>query len=430
MNKTTTHPVFEKSMKATHTILIPTMLPMHFALIRKLLAGHGYRTEVLDDSGAPVVQRGLRYVHNDTCYPALIVIGQFLAALDSGRFDPHRVALLITQTGGGCRASNYITLLRKALVRAGYGYIPVISLNVSGLEKAPGFRLTPALGLQMLQAVQYGDLLMLLRNQCQPYETVPGMTQALCDSWIARLGADLSRRRGLSRRARVRYIDEMLEDFAALPLTARPAVLVGIVGEIFVKFSPLGNNDLEAFLQAEGAEVVMPGLLDFCLYCVYNNLVDATLYRTGRIKTGLFSLAYRFLLGRQKECIARIRAHGRFRAPTPFDHVPPLREGYVGLGAKMGEGWLLTAEMLELIDQGVDNIICTQPFGCLPNHIVGKGMMGLIKQRHPQANIVAIDYDPGASQINQQNRVKLMLANAHKAAKAALDKAKAATQTA
>ncbi|MEG0876005.1 MAG: 2-hydroxyacyl-CoA dehydratase [Oscillospiraceae bacterium] len=404
--------VFTKEMRKTHTILIPCMLPMHFKLIANILSASGYKVEVLQNSGKEVTDAGLRYVHNDACYPALLVIGQFISALESGNYDPHRVALMISQTGGGCRASNYIALLRKALERAGYGYIPVVSFTVAGLEKNPGFQLTPKLLHRLLYAVTYGDLLMTLVNQCRPYEINKGESQALADKWT-----DAICTRNLASHVKYREIKKgyevLVRSFAEIPCnrqTEKPRV--GIVGEIFVKFSPLGNNNLEDFLFSEGAEAVVPGLYDFLLYCVYNGIVDAKLYGLRRVKAWASGFVYRMLLKKQAHIIEAIEKEGSFNPPSAFDHTRKLPKGYMGMGAKMGEGWLLTAEMLELAESGVKNIICAQPFGCLPNHIVGKGVMKSIREKNPGVNVVAIDYDPGATKINQENRIKLMLANA------------------
>ena len=402
---------FTREMKKEYTILMPTMLPRHFELIGSVLGTYGYKMELLKTSGQKVVDAGLRYVHNDACYPAVLVIGQFLEAITSGRYDPHKVALILFQTGGGCRASNYISLLRKALARAGYAYVPVISFSLAGLEHHPGFNLGIAEYHGMAYAVLYGDLLLTLVNQTKPYELHPGDAEALAERWTAQLG------KALGAGKHIRYSDvqktyrQIVADFAAIPKRQKETVKVGIVGEIFVKYSPLGNNNLEQFLVDEGAEVVTPGLLDFCLYCVYNSLTDCRLYGRRRLLYPFAKLAFDFLCKKKREMNEAIEAGG-FRPMTPFEEVPAYADGYIGCGTKMGEGWLLTAEMLELAASGVKNIVCTQPFGCLPNHICGKGMMKPIKERNLDVNIVAIDYDPGATRVNQENRLKLMLANA------------------
>ncbi len=399
---------FTADMKKDYTILVPTMLPMHFKMLCQIFRNFGYNAVLLENDGQNVVDSGLKYVHNDTCYPALLVIGQFIDAIESGKYDPHKVALLLTQTGGGCRASNYIALLRKALDKAGYGYVPVISLNFSGLESNPGFKITLPLLKQLVYSVFFGDLLMLLKNQCRPYEVNVGETEELCEKWTKKLVDEMAQGDMNYKTVKKRYA-EIVSDFHNLERSVEKRIKVGIVGEIFVKFSPLGNNNLEDFLVAEGAEVSMPGLVDFCIYCVYNNLVDTHLYGIGKVKYLVMKWVYNYLCEKQNDLIAAVKENSNFTPPTPIEHTRSLVESYIGVGTKMGEGWLLPAEMLELIDSGVNNIVCTQPFGCLPNHIVGKGMMKPIKERNPGVNIVAIDYDPGATKINQENRIKLML---------------------
>lgn len=404
---------FTAEMKETHTILIPNMLPIHFRLVKRILENDGYKVVLLETKGPRIAETGQKYVHNDTCYPAILVIGQMLDALFSGKYDPHTCALMLFQTGGGCRASNYVSLMRKALVNAGMPYVPVIPLSLAGIEKHPGFTNSIPMYHRMAYGVLYGDLMMALANQVRPYETEKGAADALCARWTERLVEELSSKAIRYGHIRKNY-DAIIRDFAAIPRQTRPAVRVGIVGEIYVKFSPLGNNELEKFLESEGAEVVMPGLLDFFNYCVYNGIMDYKLYpKTHSLASCLIhKAAFRFLLGKQRDMIEAIRREGTFRPMTPFDHTLSLTKDFIGYGTKMGEGWLLSAEMLELCDSGVPNIVCTQPFGCLPNHICGKGMMKPIKEAVPGANIVAIDYDPGASAVNQENRLKLMLSAA------------------
>lgn len=406
---------FTKEMKKDYVILAPNMLPMHFELILKVMTNYGYRIDLLKTDGREIADTGLKYVHNDTCYPALLVIGQFLDAIQSGKYDPHKVALILFQTGGGCRASNYISLLRKALAKAGYDYIPVISFSLSGIEKHPGWKLTIPILHRMMYAILYADLLMSLVNQCKPYEVKSGSAQALADEWTTRLAAEMGQSKTLSYKKVKENYRLILRDFNKLPVVRTKKPRVGIVGEIFVKYSPLGNNRLEEFLVKEGAEVVIPGLLDFCLYTVYNSMEDTRLYGVRKLTAKIYGVAYQFLNKKVRDLIDIMREESDFNPPTPFPHTASLVEGCIHHGTKMGEGWLLTAEMLELADSGVNNIVCTQPFGCLPNHICGKGMMKPIKERIPDVNIVAIDYDPGATQVNQENRLKLMLANARDA---------------
>ena len=402
---------FTEEMKKTHTILVPNMLPMHFKLVARVLENYGYCCELLEGDGKTIAATGLKYTHNDTCYPAILVIGQFLSAIESGRYDVHKIALIMFQTGGGCRASNYISLIRKALEKAGYGFIPVISMSIASLEKHPGFRLTLPIYRRLMYSVLYGDLLMSLVNQTRPYECHEGAAQALAERTVVRLAEQMAQKR-LSYRAVKESYRRIIEAFAAIPVTEERKVRVGIVGEIYVKFSPLGNNGLAELLLREGAEPVIPGLLDFCLYTVANNVNDYTYYGGSRLRWRIFKIAKRYLEGKQRDLIDAVREHGRFRTLSPFSHTERLVDGYIDSGVKMGEGWLLTAEMLELAESGVPNIVCTQPFGCLPNHICGKGMMKPIKEKNPNVNIVAIDYDAGMSVVNQENRIKLMLANA------------------
>lgn len=407
------YPIFTEEMKKDYTILVPTMLPTHFKLIINVMKNYGYKMELLENEGKNVIDSGLKYVHNDTCYPAQVVIGQLIDAIESGKYDIHKIALLISQTGGGCRASNYIHLLRKALEKAGYDFIPVISLNFSGLESEhTGFKITLPMILKMFYCIEIADLLMSLRNQCLPYEIEKGSTLDLEEEWVNK-ASDILCNPNVKHRDVKKLYRSIIKDFNRLKLDKEKKVVkVGIVGEIFVKFSPLGNNDLEKFLHTENAEVSMAGLLDFCLYCIYNNVLDYKLYKKNKKNAIVFDLVYKYILHLQKQHIKLINKYSTFVAPTPFREVVKLSKGYVGFGTKMGEGWLLTSEMLELIDKGINNIICAQPFGCLPNHIVGKGMMKLIKENNLNANLVAIDYDASASKVNQENRIKLMLSTA------------------
>ncbi len=404
---------FTPEMKATHTILIPDMLPIHFGLIMEIFRQNGYKMELLRTATRNVVDEGLKNVHNDTCYPALLVIGQFMDALKSGRYDPDKTALLISQTGGGCRASNYIHLLRKALDKD-YPQIPVLSINFSGLEKDSGFRITIPMFYRMLYAVLYGDMLMSLYNQCRAYEVNKGDSQKVLDIWQKKI-ADSFKDKSYTKTKK--YYREILNDFDGIKLSGEKKVKVGIVGEIYVKYSPLANNQLEDFLISEGCEPVVPAFLDFCLYCAVNNVNDGILYNFSNKTTMLNSIGYKLIYKKQREMIDIIKQHGKFAPPHDFEELRHYADKYMHQGVKMGEGWLIPAEMAALAENGVENIICTQPFGCLPNHIVAKGMSRVIKQAYPEANIVAVDYDPGATRVNQENRIKLMLANARKAEK-------------
>ena len=400
-------PVFTKEMRATHTILVPDMLPVHFKLLIGVLNNYGYHLELLQNGGQAVKDRGLESVHNDTCYPALLVVGQFLDALDSGRYDPDKVALVITQTGGGCRASNYIHLLRKAMKKA-YPQVPIISLNFTGLEKCEGFQITPPILLKLLYCVLYGDLLLSLYNQTRPYEIEKGGAERVLDACVERL---LKAFRSGSFLRYGHWCRELLKAFAALPRTGEKKPKVGIVGEIYVKYSPLANNHLEDFLLAEGCEPVLPGLLDFCLYCIVNGIVDGELYDFKNTRTRLSRLGYRIILRMQKKMNRLIRRQGVFEPLHEFDELRKEADKLLNQGVKMGEGWLIPAEMGLLCRTGAENVVITQPFGCLPNHIVAKGMMRRVKECYPNANLVAVDYDPGATRVNLENRIKLMLSN-------------------
>ena len=411
--RTPQHVSFTAEMKKDYTILVPNMLPIQLGLICRIMENYGFKMELLRTEGQNIVEQGLKNVHNDTCYPALLVIGQLMDAIESGKYDTHKIALIMPQTGGGCRASNYIHLLRKALERSGYGYIPVISLNFSGLEENPGFQLTGKMLVQVAYGLLIGDLIMMVANQCRPYETVPGSTDKAIEICINTVVQRFTAGRLIRYREVLGLYRFVLEAFGKLKLDkTKEKKKVGIVGEIYVKFSPLGNNNLEAFLLAEGAEPVLPGLMDFCLYCIYNSVIDADLYGRSPQKAVGYKLAYQYVLKKQADLIRLMKQHGRFRPPMAFDKVRRMSQDIISPGVKMGEGWLLPAEMIELISEGVQNIVCTQPFGCLPNHIAGKGMMRKIREHYPEANIVAVDYDPGASKINQENRIKLMLSSA------------------
>ncbi len=409
--------LFTKEMKKEYTILMPQMLPIHFGMFQKMLQLEGYNVVQLNNEGQAVVDEGLKYVHNDTCYPALLVIGQFLDAIKHGGYDPHKVALFITQTGGGCRASNYIHLLRKALEKAGMGYIPVISISF-GLEKNPGFHLTIPLLRRLIYAMMYGDLIMNVANQVRPYEVNAGETDALVETWKNRLIDRFQQGKGMSRKQMQAGFKEICDAFKAVPVeNFGSKVRVGVVGEIYVKFSSLGNNQMEKFLLSEGAEPVVPGLTDFLIFKIFNREVDVNIYGGKWIKKKVCQIFKGYVEQCQQDMIDALNNSHYFKAPGTFEDLHRLVHGYLGEGCKMGEGWLLTAEMLELIHSGTPNIVCAQPFGCLPNHIVGKGMVRRLKDDYPDSNIVAIDYDPSATKINQENRIKLMLANGKAMAK-------------
>jgi len=409
-----THNQFTVEMRKTHTILAPSMAPIQFSLLVQVLSQEGYNVKLLTNEGPQVVQKGLKYVHNDTCYPALLVIGQMIDALDSGLYDNSKVALAITQTGGGCRASNYIHLLKKALIRAGYEDIPVLSLNFKGLNKNSGFKITYPMLKKGLAALLYGDTLMLLKNQSKVYEKVPSSTDALVEKWIEKLSDQFAKNKGARFNEIKKHTTQMVKDFASLQKDMnRPVVKVGIVGEIYMKYAALGNNHLEDFLISQSCEVMIPGILGFMLYAVQNQIEDVDLYGGSLTRKWVMKMLLRYLSKIEKMIIKEIENNSSFTPPRFFHESVSSAKEAVSISCKMGEGWLLTGEMRDLYALGYTNIICVQPFGCLPNHIVGKGMIKKLKELDDSINIVPIDYDPGATKVNQENRIKLMLAVAN-----------------
>ena len=401
---------FTREMKKDYTIITPNMAPIHFELIKNVLESFGYHIDLLRTTGREIADEGLKYVHNDTCYPALLSIGQLMHALHSGKYDLHKVALIMTQTGGGCRASNYIHLLRKALKKDGLDFIPVISLNLSGLESNSGFKITLPMIRQAIAALTYGDLLMLLKNQTKPYEVTPGESDALVDSWTNQLTKLFQQGKAFSQREVREYFQKIVQSFADIKRRDVEKIKVGVVGEIYVKYSPLANNNLEQFLFEQDCEVMVPGILSFMIFKVDNRLEDIRLYGGSQAKKQVCTLLKWYFTKYETDLIAAVKQFPQFTAPAPYSHLKELAGKVIGYGCKMGEGWLLTAEAMELVESGYGNVVCAQPFGCLPNHIVGKGMIRKVKNLYPQANIVPIDYDPSATQVNQENRIKLMLA--------------------
>ena len=404
---------FTKEMKKNYTILCPQMSPIHFDLIEPAVRSCGYNLEVLHNSDRTAIDTGLKYVNNDACYPSLIVVGQIMDALLSGKYDLEHTAVIMSQTGGGCRASNYIGFIRRALERAGMPQIPVISLNANGMETNPGFKITLPLLTKAMQAVVYGDLFMRVLYATRPYEAKAGSANALHEKWKAICIKSLQKR-SLSMAEFNRNIRGIVHDFDELPRRDVQKPKVGIVGEILVKFSPLANNHVVDLLEAEGAEAVMPDLLDFLLYCFYNSNFKADNLGGKRSTAHLCNMGISLLEYFRRTCRRELERSTHFLPPARIQDLASMAKHYVSLGNQTGEGWFLTGEMLELIHSGTTNIICTQPFGCLPNHIVGKGVIKGLRASHPEANIIAVDYDPGASEVNQLNRIKLMLSTAQK----------------
>ncbi len=395
-------------MKKTHKILVPDMLPWHFSIIEEVLKLDGFDIEILHNETRSVIDEGLKHVHNDTCYPCLCVVGQYIDALKSGKYDPEHTAVLITQTGGGCRASNYMPLIRKAL-KTEFPHIPVVSVNFSGLEKDSSLNISLKLFLKLAYSIFYGDSIMWCYNQTKPYEAEAGAADAARTKAIE-LVVNKFKKGGYSKYKKITA--EIIKIFAAVKRNKERKVKVGIVGEIYVKYSGLGNNKLEKFLLSESCEPVVPALIDFVLYCIINVVNDRRLYGRGKNAAFVYNLAYKLVHGMQKKVIKVFEEEGSFAPPHDFEHLRTCADKVINQGVKMGEGWLIPAEMAALAETGVQNIVCAQPFGCLPNHIAGKGSVRALKDIYPDENIVAVDYDPSATKVNQENRIKLMLATA------------------
>jgi predicted CoA-substrate-specific enzyme activase len=405
---------FTKEMRKDYTILCPQMSPIHFSLLEPAFQASGYRIEVLPNDNKQAVDIGLKYVNNDACYPSLIVVGQIMDAILSGRYDTDKIAVIISQTGGGCRASNYIGFIRRALKKAGYEHIPVISLNLSGLEANPGFKLSTGLVLRSIYALIFGDIFMKCIYRMRPYEAVPDSADAMHKKWMGTCRDFLSRKYP-SRRRFKRLCREIIADFDTnIELSDVKKPRIGVVGEILVKFLPAANNHLVELLESEGAEAVVPDLLDFLLYCFYNQNFKVSHLGMKKSKAMMGNLGIRVLEWFRAPASRAFRESRHFDPPADIRTLGKMASEIVSLGNQTGEGWFLTGEMLELIHNGAPNIVCTQPFACLPNHVVGKGVIKELRRRHPESNIVAIDFDPGASEVNQLNRIKLMLSTANK----------------
>ncbi len=406
--------VFTEEMRKDYTILCPQMSPIHFDLIQPALKACGYNFEVLQNDNRHSVDTGLKYVNNDACYPSLLVVGQLMDALLSGRYDLHKTALVISQTGGGCRATNYIGFIRRALKKAGMEYIPVISLNLAGIESNPGFKMDANLLIHAAFAAVIGDVFMKCVYRMRPYELTPGSVNEMHEKWKKEASEFLSHKK-LSYFKLCGLLRKIIKDFDNIPIDEslrKPKV--GIVGEILVKFSPAGNNHLVELLESEGAQAVVPDLLDFMLYCFYNQIYKHEHFDTSKKTAVVSSLGIKALTLLRSSAASAFKKSRHFDPPAHIEQLVEYAKPIVSIGNQTGEGWFLTGEMLELIHGGTPNIVCTQPFGCLPNHVVGKGVIKEIRKRFPSANIVAIDYDPGASEVNQLNRIKLMLSTAHK----------------
>ena len=404
--------IFEKEMKEDYTILIPQMAPIHFQFFEAALASEGYKAKMLPPVNTHAVEEGLKYINNDACYPTIVSLGQIIAELKSGELDLDKTAIFMSQTGGGCRASNYVSLLRKALKDLKMEQIPVVSVNAVGLEKNPGFKITPKLALRMILSVLYGDVLMQVLYRTRPYEKVKGSANELFEKWSKLANKNIVDCKFKHFKNNIKGI---VKDFDELPIheeMVKPRV--GVVGEILVKYHPTANNDIVGVIEQEGGEAVVLDLMDFFLYCMYNSDFNYK-HLAGSFKSMAINNTGIKLLDMLRKPVAKaLKESKRFREPSHIRKTAEKAQDIISLGNQCGEGWLLTGEMVELIDSGVENIVCLQPFACLPNHVTGKGMIKALKKRNPYANIAAIDYDPGASTVNQLNRIKLMMATAHK----------------
>ncbi len=404
---------FTEDMRKNYTILCPQMSPIHFDILGPALNSCGYNIEVLENDNKSSVDVGLKYVNNDACYPSLMVVGQIMNALLSGKYDLSRTAVIMSQTGGGCRASNYIGFIRRALIKAGIPDVPVISLSAQGLESNPGFSYDIPMLKKAMMAVEYGDIFMNVVYRTRPYEAVPGSVNALHEKWkkvcIEQLTKNKVHMKEFNKNLRA-----IVKDFDNIPLKDIKKPRVGVVGEILVKFMPAANNHIIELLEAEGAEAVMPDLMGFLLYCMQNSTYKHELLKTPKKGAILSSTLIKILETFRKAGTKALAESKRFDAPSKISETANYAKDFVSLGNQTGEGWLLTGEMIELIHHGVGNIVCCQPFACLPNHIVGKGVIKELRAAYPEANIIAVDYDPGASEVNQLNRIKLMLSTANK----------------
>ncbi len=406
--------VFTEEMRDTYTIICPQMSPIHFEILEPAISAAGYKLSIPDISARECVDVGLKFVNNDACYPSLIVVGQIMAAIQSGEYDMSKTAVLITQTGGGCRATNYIAFIRRALEKAGYGYVPVVSISMVGLEKNPGFKFTPSLIQRGLYGLEFGDIFMRCLYRMRPYEAVPGSANALHEKWKERCIEFLTSDGVLSHKKYKNMCREIIRDFDNLPITDEKKPRVGVVGEILVKYHPAGNNNVVELLESEGAEAVVPDLTDFLLYCCYNQIYKANELGESKKAARINKLLIKFFEWLRKDARDELIKSKHFEPTNYIEDTAKAAESIVSIGNQTGEGWFLTGEMIELMGEGVPNIICAQPFACLPNHIVGKGVIKQVRRKYPGANIVAIDYDPGASEVNQLNRIKLMLSTAKK----------------
>ena len=394
-----------------YTILAPQMSPIHFEILQPIFKKYGYNVVVLDNDDRSAIDTGLKYVNNDACFPSITVVGQIMEAVLSGKYDLDHLAVIMTQTGGCCRASNYVAFIRRALQKAGCPQIPVISVNANGMEKNEGFKFSPGLILDAIHAIVYGDLFMRCLYRVRPYELTPGSADALHEKWKQIAIDSLTDPKCKLSYAQVcRGIVEAFDAFPIDETLRKPRV--GIVGEILVKYMPLANNHLVQVLEAEGAEAVVPDMLDFFNYCLLGGEYRHEFLGAGITADMLAKVGIKSIRAVRQPAIDALKKSRRFAPPVPIERIAEATKPFLSLGNQYGEGWFLAGEMVELITSGTPNVICIQPFACLPNHVVGKGVIKVLKKAYPQANIAAVDYDPGASEVNQLNRIKLMLSAA------------------
>ena len=404
-------PLFTKEMKRDYTILLPQMAPMHFNFIEVALNECGYNAVLLPQADTHAVEEGLRYVNNDSCYPAIVSLGQIISEVKSGKYDLDKLAIFLSQTGGGCRASNYIPLLRKALASMNLSHIPVVSINIAGLEKNPGFKLSAGLMKRIIMSLVYGDLLMRVVHATRPYECEAGAVDKLYEQWNEKIKENIA---NSNFHQFSKNLQQIVNDFDNIPITDEKKPKIGVVGEILVKYHPNANNEIVKIIEKEGGEAVVLDLIDFFLYGMYSKGFNYEHLSGTYMQMLANSAAIKFIEMFRKPMRVALRKSKRFHEPAYIEQVAKKAEQIISLGNQCGEGWLLTGEMIELMEMGVTNIACLQPFGCLPNHVTGKGVMKALRNYNKLANIVAIDYDPGASNVNQLNRIKLMMATAHK----------------
>ena len=401
--------IFTKDMRKDYTILIPMMIPIHFELLEPAVNSCGYNMVLLRECTNHTVETGLKYVNNDACYPSILVTGQMIEALESGKYDVNKTALIMSQTGGGCRATNYIGFIRKALRDAGFEQVPVISLNVVGMEKMPGFKLTPKMIDKMIKAVLLGDLLQKMLHKNRAYEIHKGDTDKIFEKWMEKSKKLVT---NCTNKEFKQAIYDMVEDFEKIEVDmSKEKPRVGIVGEVLIKYHPFGNNYVADLLEKEGAEVVLPDFMGFVKFMATHKITFNQLLNTNKISSAISKIALNLINLMEKDSKTALEKSKKNYLPTcDIYHLESKVKDILSIGNQTGEGWFLTAEMVEYIENGIPNIVCVQPFACLPNHVVGKGVIKTIRSKYPTANITPVDYDPGASETNQANRIKLLMA--------------------